>query len=48
VEDSGFVKSVVGEELLAKYIALKKAEAVYFDAAEDKEEFYRKHYFEVM
>ena len=45
-ETSGFVKSVLGEELLLKYISFKKTEAEEFTAAEDKMEFYRKRYFE--
>jgi len=45
---SGFVKSVVGEELLAKYLAIKKAEADDFAAAEEKEEFYKERYFRVL
>jgi len=44
-ENSDLVKAVVGEELLAKYIALKKEEAAAFAAAEDKTVFYREKYF---
>ena len=44
-ENSEFVKSVIGEELLFKYLAIKKAEASDFAAAEDKEAFYREKYF---
>jgi glutamine synthetase len=47
-ENSDFVKSVVGEELLLKYISIKKSEADEFSAAESKAEFYRKRYFETI
>ncbi|MDR0303064.1 MAG: glutamine synthetase family protein [Treponema sp.] len=44
-ENSKFVKSVIGEELTAKYIEIKKAEAADFTAAKDKAEFYTQRYF---
>ena len=44
-QNSAFVKSVVGEELLMKYLANKKAEAEDFAAVINKAEFYRKRYF---
>lgn len=44
-KNSNFVKSVVGEELLSKYIAIKKTEADDFNAAKDKLEFYKERYF---
>ena len=47
-KDSDFIKSVIGEEFLTKYIALKKTEAADFAAAEDKEGFYRKRFFSTM
>jgi len=47
-ENSSFVRGVVGEELLSKYIALKKSEAAAFAAAENKAKFDREKYFEVM
>jgi len=43
--NSDFVKNVVGEELFAKYIAIKKAEAADFAASEDKAGFYKERYF---
>ena len=43
--DSALVKNVIGEELLAKYLAVKETEAADFAAAEDKEAFYREKYF---
>ena len=46
-ENSAFVKRVIGDELLSKYLALKKTEAGDFAAAEDKAAFYRKRYFSV-
>jgi len=47
-EESDFVKSILGEKLLFKYISCKKAEADEFTAAEDKTEFYKKKYFEII
>jgi len=47
-ENSDFVKGVIGEELRTKYLAVKKAEAADFAAADDKETFYRERYFEVL
>ncbi|MCL2006112.1 MAG: glutamine synthetase family protein [Planctomycetaceae bacterium] len=47
-ENSSFVREVVGEELLMKYITLKKAEAAAFAAAEDKAQFDREQYFGVV
>ncbi len=44
-ENSGFVKSVIGNELLLKYITSKKKEAQDFSAAKDKVEFYINRYF---
>jgi glutamine synthetase len=42
---SDFVKSVVGEELLEKYIVLKQTEADEFAAAKDKAVFCKERYF---
>ena len=50
-KDSGFVKGVIGEGLLAKYIAIKwdeADEAHEADEAGDKERFYRERYFAVL
>ena len=47
-QDSDFVKGVVGEELLVKYLAVKKAEAADFAAVEDKVRFYMERYFNVI
>lgn len=44
-EKSDFVKGVVGEDLLYRYLTAKKAEAFDFAAAEDKAVFYRERYF---
>ncbi len=44
-EHSGFVKSVIGEELLSKYIANKKSEWKDFASVKNKAEFYKKRYF---
>jgi len=45
VENSGFVKQVIGKELLKKYIAIKKDEAAAFTAAKDKVKFCKERYF---
>jgi glutamine synthetase len=47
-EDSGFVKNVTGEELLQKYLSLKKSEASDFAYARDKERFYKERYFSII
>jgi glutamine synthetase len=44
-ENSGFVKGVIGGELLSKYLAIKKNEAAAFAAADDKAKFYKERYF---
>ncbi|MGI6748504.1 MAG: glutamine synthetase family protein [Anaerovoracaceae bacterium] len=44
-ENSDFVKRTIGEELLSKYLAIKKNEADDFAAAGDKAKFYRERYF---
>ena len=46
-ENSDFIKTVVGEELFLKYLAVKKREAADFDAAEDKVQFYKQRYFNI-
>ena len=47
-QSSAFVKGVIGEEFLAKYLDVKAAEAAAFAAAEDKAEFYKERYFRVI
>jgi len=47
-ENSHFVRNVLGEELLTKYITLKKAEAAGFATAADQATFDREQYFNVM
>ena len=47
-ENSDFVKNVIGEELLSKYLAAKKAEAADFNFAENKMSFYRDRYFRAL
>lgn len=47
-ENSDFVKSITGEELLLKYLTVKKAEAADFAEAEDKTDFYKSRYFNVI
>lgn len=45
IEKSGFVKSIIGNELLSKYLKVKKAEASDFKKAKDKAEFNLERYF---
>jgi glutamine synthetase len=47
-ENSKFVKNVIGGELTAKYITIKKTEAADFAAAKSKTEFYQERYFNVI
>jgi len=47
-ENSGFVKSVIGDEVLSKYLASKKEEAADFAAAINKAAFYQKRYFGII
>ncbi|MCL2111283.1 MAG: glutamine synthetase family protein [Clostridiales bacterium] len=47
-KDSAFIKGVLGEEILAKYLAVKSEEAYAFAAAEDKAGFYMERYFSVI
>ena len=47
-EDSPFIQNVIGEELLGKYLAAKRAEADDFAAAPDKNVFYTERYFGVI
>ena len=44
-EKSSFIKSVMGEALLARYIDIKKIEAADFAAAKDRAAFYKERYF---
>ena len=44
-EKSDFVKKLLGEEMLLKYLDIKKAEANDFASAKDKEIFYKEQYF---
>jgi len=47
-ENSGFIKKILGEELLSKYISIKKSEAMDFSNAKDKEKFYKERYFSII
>ncbi|MCL2024459.1 MAG: glutamine synthetase family protein [Coriobacteriia bacterium] len=47
-EGSAFVAQIVGEELLANYLALKKTEATEFKATGNKTVFYQERYFGVV
>lgn len=47
-ENSDFVKSVIGEELLTKYLTSKKIESEDFSGVKNKAEFYKKRYFSVI
>jgi glutamine synthetase len=48
VENSSFVKNVLGDELLSKYLGIKKQEAGDFAVAEDKGKFYKERYFSIV
>jgi glutamine synthetase len=47
-EKSAFVKGVLGDELLSKYLEIKKNEAVDFAAARDRLKFYKERYFSIV
>ena len=47
-KDSKFIKEVLGENLLNKFLNSKRAEAVKFKKAKDKIEFYRNNYFQIL
>jgi len=47
-QKSVFVKSVIGEALLAKYLDIKKIEAADFASAKNKISFYKERYFNVI
>ncbi len=47
-QNSQLVKAVIGDELLAKYLALKQEEASAFAQATDKDRFYQERYFSVI
>ncbi len=44
-ENSEFIKNVLGDEMLRKYITFKKEEAANYRSAEDKNSFYKERYF---
>jgi glutamine synthetase len=46
--NSDFVKKVLGEELLRKFVDAKRKESAEFSAAKDKGEFYKSKYFAVI
>ena len=47
-EKSVFIKKVIGEALLAKYLDIKKIEDANFASARDKTSFYKERYFKVI
>jgi glutamine synthetase len=47
-EHSDFIKNTVGEELLSKYLAIKKSEVNDFTIAADKKKFYTERYFNII
>ena len=47
-ENSTFVKDVVGGEVLAKFLAIKKEEAASYAASKNKQDFYTKNYFGIV
>ncbi len=44
-ENSQFVKDIIGDEMLQKYISIKKEEVILFSKTENKEKFYKEKYF---
>jgi glutamine synthetase len=47
-KDSRFVRDVVGDDLLTKYLLAKEAEATAYDKTEDKNLFNKERYFEII
>jgi glutamine synthetase len=47
-ENSNFVKNIIGEEFLLKYLTIKKSEAGDFAASGDKGRFYKERYFNIV
>ena len=47
-EGSKFIENILGEELFAKYLDIKKIEAAEFNIIKNKNEFYRKQYFNII
>jgi glutamine synthetase len=47
-ENSDFVKNITGEELLSKYLSVKKSEFNDFINVADKEKFYTERYFNII
>jgi len=47
-ENSDFIKNVIGEDLLTRYLELKKAEIKEFSIAKNKADFYRDRYFGII
>ncbi len=47
-KNSSFIKRVIGEEMLSKYLDMKIEEAADFSAAEDKNSFYLERYFDII
>lgn len=47
-QNSSFVKSIIGDETLKKYLAIKKEEAQEYIEAEDKGGFYRERYLNII
>lgn len=47
-EKSQFVRSILGDAILERYCAMKKAEEADFQAAKDRTEFYTSRYFEII
>ena len=47
-ENSNFIRDIIDDETLSKYLAIKKEEATESSAAEDKDHFYTERYFNII
>ena len=46
-QNSNFIKTVIGEELLSKYLTIKKNEFIEFSSSDNKNSFFREKYFDI-
>jgi len=47
-KNSNFIRNVIGDELLLKYLSIKEEEASEAEQARDKDDFYREKYFTII
>jgi len=47
-KNSNFIRNVIGDELLLKYLSIKEEEASEVEQARDKDDFYREKYFTII